>query len=137
MVKCFWPCSNMQICKVKNHLWTWSKKFEFVQKILNTVKTIWAWMKYFWASRWNRHVSLLSFLLLFFVSAYIIFKLSYWIRRRICRLTYRDLHDYVVISPEVEQNWLVKTQQLFIYLNSNLVSVQKTVKWGHGSLDTP
>ena len=55
VVKYFWPCSNMQIYKVKYHFWPRSKNFERVQKILNTVKKIWAWSKYFWTSRWNRH----------------------------------------------------------------------------------
>ena len=30
--KYFWPCSNMQIHKVKYHFWPWSTKFECVQK---------------------------------------------------------------------------------------------------------
>jgi hypothetical protein len=54
VVKYFWPCSNMKICKVKYYFWPRSKKIERVQKILNTVKTFWAWPKYFWTSRWNR-----------------------------------------------------------------------------------
>ena len=59
VVKYFWPCSNMQIYKVKYHFWPLSKNFERVQKILHTVKKIWAWSKYFWTSRWNRHKSFL------------------------------------------------------------------------------
>ena len=55
VVKYFWPCSNMQIYKVKYHFWPRSKKFERIQEILNTAKKIWAWSKYFWTSRWNRN----------------------------------------------------------------------------------
>ena len=55
VVKYFWPCSNIQNYKVKYHFWPCSKIFDQVQKILNRVKTIWTWSKYFWNSRWNRH----------------------------------------------------------------------------------
>ena len=55
VVKYFWPCSNMQIYKITYHFCQWSKKFECVQKILNTAKKNLTWSKYFWTSRWNRH----------------------------------------------------------------------------------
>ena len=55
VVKYFWPCSNMQNYKVKYHFWPCSKIFDQVQKILNKVKKLWTWSKYFWTSRWNRH----------------------------------------------------------------------------------
>ena len=38
VVKYFWPCSNMQIYKVKYHFWPRSKKFERVQKYLTQSK---------------------------------------------------------------------------------------------------
>ena len=51
----FWLWSKARFYLINLHIWAWSKIFEHIQKILNTVKTIWTWSKNIWTSRWIRH----------------------------------------------------------------------------------
>ena len=68
MFKCFWPCSicfehsqifwswsKARFYFIYLHIWAWSKIFGFIQKILNTVKSIMNMVKNNWTSRWIRH----------------------------------------------------------------------------------
>ena len=52
----FWSWSKARFYLINLHIWAWSKIFEHIQKILNTVKNIWTWSKNIWTSRWIRHV---------------------------------------------------------------------------------
>ena len=51
----FWSWSKARFYLINLHIWAWSKIFEHIQKILNTVKYIWTWSKNIWTSRWIRH----------------------------------------------------------------------------------
>ena len=51
----FWSCSKARFYLINLHIWAWSKIFEHIQKILNTIKNIWTWSKNIWISRWIRH----------------------------------------------------------------------------------
>ena len=51
----FWSWSKARFYLINLHIWAWSKIFEHIQKILNTVKNIWTWSKNIWTSRWIRH----------------------------------------------------------------------------------
>ena len=53
---------HTQSYKVRYYFWPWSKEIDPVQKILNTVKRIWAWSIYFWSSKWNSHNGIEYFL---------------------------------------------------------------------------
>ena len=51
----FWSWSKARFYLINFHIWAWSKIFEHIQKILNTVKNIWTRSKNIWTSRWIRH----------------------------------------------------------------------------------
>ena len=51
----FWSWSKARFYLINLHIWAWSKIFEHIQKILNTVKNIWTWSKNIWTSKWIRH----------------------------------------------------------------------------------
>ena len=53
----FWSWPKARFYLINLHIWAWSKLFEHIQKILNTVKNIWTWSKNIWTSRWIRHMS--------------------------------------------------------------------------------
>ena len=52
----FWSWSKARFYLINLHIWAWSKIFDHIQKILNTVKNIWTWSKGIWTSRWIRHM---------------------------------------------------------------------------------
>ena len=54
----FWSWSKARFYLINLHIWAWSKIFEHIQKILNTVKNIWTGAKNIWTSRWIRHESI-------------------------------------------------------------------------------
>ena len=51
----FWSWSKARFYLINLHIWAWSKIFEHIQKILNTVKNFWTSAKNIWTSRWIRH----------------------------------------------------------------------------------
>ena len=53
----FWSWSKARFYLINLHIWAWSKIFEHIQKILNTVKNIWTLTKKIWTSRWIRHLN--------------------------------------------------------------------------------
>ena len=54
-----WSWSKARFYLINLHIWAWSKVFEHIQNILNTIKNIWTWSKNIWTSRWIRHVTCL------------------------------------------------------------------------------
>ena len=52
----FWSWSKARFYLIYLHIWAWSKIFGFIQKILNTVKSIMNMVKNNWTSRWIRHM---------------------------------------------------------------------------------
>ena len=93
-VKFFWPRLKVIFYLINFHIWAWSKIFEHIQKILNTVKNIWTWSKNIWTSKWIRHQWILDFG--FFEAKIAEYKISYGISHihsKSCWLTQERLEE--------------------------------------------
>ena len=110
----FWSWSKARFYLINLHIWAWSKIFEHIQKILNTVKNIWTWSKNIWTSKWIRHKTFFPISRLYIptVTLFSKIKSNYWQTFSLCVQKIQQFPSSISIFGQ--KSWFLGPSQLFM-----------------------